>query len=212
MTSRYAQIAFTSQVRGHQAEHGSVRGYDRMAASGPREADRLGEDEEWFIGERDSFYLASISETGWPYVQHRGGPKGFLRPLDGGRALAFADFRGNKQYITTGNLDHDDRVALFLIDYPRRARLKIYGRARTVRAEDEPQLLTAVRDAEYRAVVERVMVIDVEAYDWNCSQHLTPRFSEDEVQEAVRPLRARLDELERENAELRATGRGVRAP
>ncbi|WP_371617035.1 pyridoxamine 5'-phosphate oxidase family protein [Streptomyces sp. NBC_00454] len=196
MTSRYAQIAFTDTVRRHQSAHGSARGYDRMAAAGPCVADRLGPDEAQFIAERDSVYLASVSETGWPYIQHRGGPRGFLRVL-GPDTVAFADYRGNKQYITTGNLDHNDRIALFLMDYQNRARLKLFGRARAVPAGADPELLAAVRDEEYPGEVERIVVISVEAFDWNCSQHLVPRFDRETV-------RAAMADLVRENAELKA--------
>ncbi|MGW4649677.1 pyridoxamine 5'-phosphate oxidase family protein [Kitasatospora sp. NPDC004289] len=202
MTSRYAQIAFTTETKRHQQAHGSARSYERMAA-GAKGADQLGPDEAWFIQERDSFYLASASATGWPYVQHRGGPKGFVKVLDE-RHIAFADYRGNKQYITTGNLDHDSRVSLFLVDYPHRARLKVYGRARAVDVNEDRALIEAVRDKEYSGVPERVMVIEVEAFDWNCSQHITPRFTKEEIETAVEPLTTRLEELERENARLKA--------
>ncbi len=195
MTSRYAQLLFTPSVQRHQAEHGSRASYENMAR-GPREADRLGEHEMTFAATRGSFYMASTGSTGWPYVQHRGGPPGFLRALDD-RTLAFADYRGNKQYITTGNLDTDDRVSLILMDYPARARLKILGRARVVGPDRWPA------PEEHRAVVERVVLIDVEAYDWNCPQHIEPRYTVAELEDRLAPIRERMALLERENARLR---------
>ncbi|GAA2470144.1 pyridoxamine 5'-phosphate oxidase family protein [Streptomyces thermolineatus] len=202
MTHRYAQVAFTEAVRRHQETHRSRSSYARME-QGPPEPDRLGPDELDFVAGRDSFYLASTGETGWPYVQHRGGPRGFLQALDPG-TLAFADYRGNRQYITTGNLDHDDRVSLLLMDYPMQARLKIYGRARAVDASEAGDLVARLHPREVRVPTERVIVIAVEAFDWNCRQHILPRYSVEEVNEAVAPLRLRLEQLEQENAALRA--------
>jgi predicted pyridoxine 5'-phosphate oxidase superfamily flavin-nucleotide-binding protein len=170
---------------------------------GNRKFDRFGENEAAFIAERDSFYMATVSETGWPYVQHRGGPRGFLKLVDD-RTLAFADYRGNRQYISTGNLAADDRACLFLMDYARRARLKIYVRVETLSLDADPDLTALVAMPEYGAKLERVFRLRLEAFDWNCSQHITPRFTEGEVSVAVRPLRERLAELEAENATLRA--------
>ncbi|GAB4588165.1 pyridoxamine 5'-phosphate oxidase family protein [Nocardia sp. IFM 10818] len=201
MTGHYAQIAFTDTVREHQRTHGSLRSYERMAAV-PAVADRLTQDEAWFIAERDSFYLATVSETGWPYIQHRGGPRGFLKVLDA-HTLGFADFRGNRQYISRGNLDHDNRVALFLMDYAARTRLKIMGRARIVEAGDDRELIAALSTADYKAHVERAVLIEVEAFDWNCSQHIPELYPREEVLEAVQGMRERIEELERENAGLR---------
>ncbi|MFC9999941.1 pyridoxamine 5'-phosphate oxidase family protein [Nocardia sp. NPDC127526] len=206
MTGHYAQIAFTDTVREHQRTHGSLRSYERMAAV-PAVADRLTQDEAWFITERDSFYMATVSETGWPYIQHRGGPRGFLKVLDA-HTLGFADFRGNRQYISRGNLDHDDRVALFLMDYAARTRLKIMGRARIVEAGDDPELIASLRTGDYKAHVERAVLIEVEAFDWNCSQHIPELYPREEVLEAVQGMRERIEELERENARLRRTHAG----
>ncbi|NWF27440.1 pyridoxamine 5'-phosphate oxidase family protein [Streptomyces sp. PKU-EA00015] len=199
MTSRYAQLAFTPAVRARQQHHGSRTAYARIE-QGPARADRLGDDEVGFITARDSFYLASTGESGWPYVQHRGGPPGFLRAVDA-TTLAFADFRGNRQYITTGNLQGNDRVALLLMDYPQRIRLKILGTAVT---DDNPgpALLRALTPADYRAVVERVVLITVEAYDWNCPQHITPRYTPQEIEDDHADLCRRLAELQRQNAAL----------
>lgn len=195
--SRFAQLAFTDGVLAQQQVHGSDRAY-RRALDGPAEADRLGPDERAFIAERDSFYLATVSETGWPYIQHRGGPPGFLKVLDD-RTLGFADFRGNRQYITRGNLDHDERVSLFLMDYARRTRLKLLGRARVV--EDDRSLAVA----GYPAKVERAVIIRIEGFDWNCPQHIPQMFPRDAVEHALGHLRERIAELERENARLRGT-------
>ncbi|WP_280304808.1 pyridoxamine 5'-phosphate oxidase family protein [Nocardia neocaledoniensis] len=201
MTGHYAQVAFTPLVREHQRAHGSLRSYERMAQV-PAEADRIGPDEAAFIGERDSFYLATVGETGWPYIQHRGGAPGFLRVLDS-RTLAFADFRGNKQYISRGNLDHDNRVSLFLMDYAAQARMKIFGRARAVEAADDPELVASLAVDGYRAHVERAVVIEVEAFDWNCRQHIPALYPRAAVAEAMGVLRERIAELEAENARLR---------
>ncbi|MBF6326653.1 pyridoxamine 5'-phosphate oxidase family protein [Nocardia cyriacigeorgica] len=201
MTGRYGQIAFTPLVREHQREHGSLRGYERMTQV-PEVADRIGPDEAWFIGERDSFYLATVGETGWPYIQHRGGAPGFLRVLDP-NTLGFADFRGNKQYISRGNLDHDNRVALFLMDYATRSRMKIFGRARTVEATDDPALIASLAIEGYRAQVERAVLIEVEAFDWNCRQHIPVLYPQAEVAEAMQSLRDRIADLEGEIARLR---------
>ncbi|RTL74908.1 MAG: pyridoxamine 5-phosphate oxidase, partial [Bradyrhizobiaceae bacterium] len=154
------------------------------------------------IAERDSFYIATSSENGWPYIQHRGGPKGFLRVLDD-KTLAFADYRGNRQYITTGNLAANDRVCLFLMDYPRRGRLKVYARAEVKEVRDDASLVDRFANPGYKAKVERVMILHLEAFDWNCSQHITPRFTEEELAEALEPVRAHLAELEAENMRLR---------
>ncbi|WP_018349800.1 pyridoxamine 5'-phosphate oxidase family protein [Longispora albida] len=201
MTSRFAQLAFTPGVQAQQQAHGSDRAYRRML-EGPQAADRLGPDERWFIGERESFYLGTVSETGWPYIQHRGGPPGFLKVLDDA-TLGFADFRGNRQYISTGNLGHDPRVSLFLMDYARRSRLKILGRARAV--EGDAGLLSELTVPGYKATAERAIVIDVEAYDWNCPQHIPALYPVDAVRETITQLHDRIADLERENARLRAT-------
>jgi len=165
--------------------------------------DRFSHREAAFIAERDSFYLATVSQTGWPYIQHRGGPPGFLRLLDE-RTLGFADFRGNRQYLTLGNLAGVERVALFLMDYPRRRRLKILARMAAHDLTAEPDLAARLATPGYRAAVERGFVLELQAFDWNCGQHITPRFTAAEVEVAIAPLRARLEELEAENARLRS--------
>lgn len=199
MSNRFAQLAFTPGVQRHQRQHGSDRAYRGMMA-GPAEVDRLGPDEMLFLSERDSFYLGTVGETGWPYIQHRGGPTGFLKVLDE-NTIGFADLRGNRQYITRGNLDHDDRVSLFLMDYANRTRLKILGRARAV--EDDADLIGRLSVGGYPAKVERAIVIDVEGINWNCQQHIPQLFPADAVHEALDSLRQRIAELEQQNAELR---------
>lgn len=175
MPNRFSDLAFTPAVKEAQAEHGSARQYDRMQEFGP-ENSLLGSAEAEFIRARDSFYMATVSETGWPYVQHRGGPKGFVQVLDE-KTLAFPDFRGNRQYISVGNASRNDRVALILMDYPNQARLKILGHLSEADIAAYPQL----KLAGYRAVPERALVVHVEAFDWNCPQHITPRYTVDEL-------------------------------
>ena len=156
-----------------------------------------------FISARDSFYLASMSQTGWPYVQHRGGPPGFLRVLDE-RTLGFADYRGNRQYLTLGAIAGDDRVALILMDYPRRRRLKILAHMSAHDLTAEPELAARLATSGYRGVAERGFTLRLEAFDWNCPQHITPRFTAAEIEAASAPLHARIAALEAENAQLRA--------
>lgn len=195
MSHKFAEIAFTPTVREQQELHGSRSRYERMEElAGPN--DELGPDEAEFIAERDSFYMATVSETGWPYVQHRGGPPGFLKAVSPKRLL-MPDFKGNAQYVSVGNAATNDRVAMILMDYPNRRRLKILGRLRTLTpAEAGPELMRAVEPRDYRARIERVFVIDVEAFDWNCPQHVTPRYTAAQVEEITAPLRARIAELE----------------
>ena len=202
MSQRFAQLAFTPAVQQEQTMHNSRAQYERAAHSGDA-GDRLGPDEREFIATRDGFYMATVSETGWPYIQYRGGQKGFLRVLDD-RTLGFADLRGNRQYITTGNLRGNDRVALFLMDYPTQSRLKILGRVEmreeTREAED---WIAKLRVPAEPTPPERAFVIHVEAFDWNCQQHITPRYTQEEVAELVAPMRRRMEALEREVARLR---------
>ena len=201
MPNRYAEIAFTPSVKAAQTAEGSRAMMAAVEAAASGAAPLIGEDERLLITTRDSFYQASVSETGWPYVQHKGGPPGFLKVLDE-RRIGYADFRGNRQYVSLGNLAADARVCLFLVDYPSRLRLKILGRAR---GTTEPGEVEALRVEGYRAVVERGWVIDVEGLDWNCSRHITRRFSAHDVMQVVGPLQARVSELEAELAALRGS-------
>ena len=167
----------------------------RAAAVPPAGRDRLTEAEISFIAERDSFYLASVSPTGWPYIQHRGGEAGFLRVLSPSQ-LAFADFKGNRQLLSTGHVAANNRVSLFLMDYPQRIRLKILGHATVLDAREHPDRVKAIAGPAFAARTERLFVIDVESFDWNCPQYITPRYTATEVESAVAGLRARMRELE----------------
>jgi predicted pyridoxine 5'-phosphate oxidase superfamily flavin-nucleotide-binding protein len=197
----FGTIAFTPIVKRLQELYGSRAQYERMEKSGASQ-DRLTEFEKEFLADRDMFYWATTGATGWPYVQHRGGPKGFLKVIDE-RTLAFADFRGNKQYISTGNLMSDDRAAIILVDYPRQARLKILGHVDIFEGAKAETWLPRVRVAGYKAVIERVFVIHIEAYDWNCPQHITPRYTAEEIRNATRATEEQLGALELENKVLR---------
>ncbi len=190
MARRFAELMFTPHVKAVQERQGSRGAYERMEEADASALDHLGEVERVFIAARDSFYLATVSETGWPYVQHRGGPKGFLKVLDD-RTIGFADYRGNRQYVSVGNLENDDRISLFLMDYPNRRRLKIVGHARIADIRSEPEMLERLRDLEYDARIERGMVIRIEGFDWNCPQHITPRFTETEIRELIAPVLTR---------------------
>ena len=192
MGHKFAEIAFTPSVQRVQERMGSRRSYLRLE-QGDAHHDVLGPKEAAFIAERDSFYMATVGETGWPYIQHRGGPPGFIRVLDE-KTIGFADFRGNRQYVSVGNLDIDDRVSLILMDYPNRARLKILGRARLVGLDDQ-DTLEKLSTPGYRAVVERGFVIRIEAFDWNCPQHITPRYTLSEIDNATASLHQRLAEI-----------------
>jgi predicted pyridoxine 5'-phosphate oxidase superfamily flavin-nucleotide-binding protein len=196
----FAEIAFTPAVQALQEAHGSRAAYARMQA---RSGEGLGEREVDFLSRADSFFLATVSETGWPYVQHRGGPRGFVKVVSPAR-IAFADFGGNRQFVSAGNASRDDRASIIVMDYPNRARLKLLGRLRFEPfADADPELVFAVELPDYRARMERVAVIDVEAYDWNCPQHITQRFTLEEVEAASKPLHERIRQLETEVAELR---------
>lgn len=173
------------------------------AADIDRPSNRFGDAEAAFIGERDSVYLASVAQTGWPYIQHRGGPKGFLRVLDT-VTLGFANYRSNRQYLSLGNTAADDRVALFLMDYPHRRRLKVLAHMTAHDLKAEPELAAKLATPGYRGLPERGFILRLEAFDWNCPQHITPRFTALEVEAASAPLREQLAELELENSRLRA--------
>jgi uncharacterized protein len=172
--------------------------YYGRAQALPPEADRdpLGAEEVEFIARRDSFYMATVTSDGWPYIQHRGGSPGFLKVVNP-HSLAFADYKGNRQLLSTGNLTANNRVALFSMDYPRRERLKILGHACVEDARERPELVEQLADAPERRLVERLLLIDVVSFDWNCPKYITPRYSEEEVRQAVEPLKRRVAELER---------------
>ena len=200
MPNPFAEIAFTDSVKNTQEHYGTRRANQRLA-----DADRLDEltrNEAQFIAERDGFYIATVNENGHPYVQFRGGPKGFLKTLDD-RTLGFADFRGNLQYISVGNLHANNKAAIFLMDYPNQARLKIFAEIEVIDAADDPALIEKLRMPDYSAKIERAMILHVKAYDWNCPQHITPRFTQQEIAAASAPLRAELAHLKAELTELK---------
>jgi predicted pyridoxine 5'-phosphate oxidase superfamily flavin-nucleotide-binding protein len=194
MSGYTSDVAFTSAVKAWQERRGSRKAYARMEAKGGWRSEVTPELAD-FLAERESFYLATASAEGQPYVQHRGGPKGFLKVLDA-RRLAFADFGGNKQYISAGNLSENDRAQIFLMDYAGRRRIKVWGRARVV--EDDPALLERLADPVYKAKPERAIVFDIEAWDVNCPQHILPRYTEEQIKPAFAKLEARILELEAE--------------
>lgn len=194
MPHGFASIAFTPTVRKLQEEAGSRASYARMEGAEGNANGVLGEAEASFLASRDSFYMGTVGETGWPYVQHRGGQPGFVRVLDES-TIGFADLRGNRQYVSVGNLAGDDRVSLFFMDYPNRRRLKVFGHARIVGLDDR-ETLARLEPAGATGRVERGVVIRVAGFDWNCPQHITPRFTLDEVRGQVEPLQRRIVELE----------------
>ncbi|MET0444312.1 MAG: pyridoxamine 5'-phosphate oxidase family protein [Pseudorhodoplanes sp.] len=205
MSYGFMDIAATPSVKAAQAENGSAHLWTDF--KGHRAFDRFTENEVEFLAERDSFYIATVSETGWPYVQHRGGPRGILRVIDD-RTLAFADFAGNRQYISLGNLGADGRVSLILMDYANRRRLKIFAHAEVKSVADNPDLAAKVATPGYRGKVERIFVLHLDAFDWNCPQHITRRFDEADVVKAVGSLQARIEALEAENTALREKAAG----
>jgi predicted pyridoxine 5'-phosphate oxidase superfamily flavin-nucleotide-binding protein len=212
MRHRYLEIASTPSVRAARAHYGGAAQRTLAEAASPVDETvrnhRLGAAEQEFIAARDGFYLASVSETGWPYVQFRGGPIGFLRVVDD-QSLGFADFRGNRQYITTGNVQANDRVSLFLMDYAHRQRLKIFGRMRIIDAADDPVLTERLAMPGYSGRIERAVLITVEAFDWNCPQHITPRFTEAELEAVLEPVRNELADLRREKERLQREVRDI---
>lgn len=199
-----SDIAFTPSVKAIQERLGSRKGYASMEQRGGW-SDEITEDLAAFIAERDSIYLATATADGRPYIQHRGGPPGFLKVLDE-RRLAFADFSGNRQYLSMGNLAENDKAFLFLMDYANRRRIKIWGRAEFV---DDAALIAKLVDEDYEAKVERAFVFHVEAWDVNCPQHIVPRFTEQEVRPRLEYLESEVRRLEVENATLRARLDGV---
>lgn len=199
MTHRYHETAFTPVVQRLQEKAGSREAYAR---AGQRSNDRFTDREDGFIAARDGFYLASVSETGWPYVQFRGGAVGFVQVLDA-TTLGWADFRGNQQFVTAGNVAADDRVALFFMDYPNRRRLKLFGHLAYTDAADEPELAARLAIPGYRAKVDRVAFVRLEAFDWNCPQQIPQRFTLAELADTLAPVHAAVAALERENRELR---------
>lgn len=210
MGRAYSDITFTPAVREVQETMGSRARYGFLDRMEDRQ-DSLGKREIAFIEERDHFFQATVNQDGWPYVQHRGGPAGFLRAIDA-KTLAFADFRGNLQYLSVGNLKTDDRISMILVDYAEQVRLKIIGRARTLEAAEDPALMERLRVPGYAGRIERAFVITVEGYDWNCPQHITPRYTEQEIGAMTAPLHAQIRRLQEELAVLTAAKAEPPAP
>ena len=203
MAYSFGSLVFTPTIKAMQERYGSRPAYAKREASA-FVAEPIGPSEAQFLAECDSFYMASVGESGWPYVQHRGGPKGFLKVIDD-RTIAFADYRGNKQYISSGNFMTEDRVALILVDYDRVVAGFAHplGQVKIFEGAEARVWTERVREPGYDAVIERVFVISVKASDWNCQQHITPRFTEEQIRVALEPVEKRMRELERENEELR---------
>jgi len=183
MTDNFTELAFTESVKALQEKYGTRTAYSRMERGG-KFRNQLTWQEKKHIADRDGFYLASVGKNGWPYMQFRGGPKGFLKAIDDHR-LAFADFRGNGQYISTGNFIDNNKTMLFLMDYPNKRRLKIWAEAEVLEAADHPELAQQLIMPAYEAIVERIIVFKVHAFDWNCPQHIIPRYSEEEIQNGM---------------------------
>lgn len=203
MTHRFAELMFTPDVQALQELHGSRAAYARFAHPDAPANDRFSEDEAAFIAARDSFYLASVSSSGWPYVQHRGGPAGFLQALDE-KTLAFPDYRGNRQYVSVGNVRTEDRIAMILVDYPNQTRLKILGRARALGLEEAAPVLARLSTLPKGARAERAILVTLEAFDWNCPQHITPRYTKPQVEAALAPILEELEAMRAENTRLKA--------
>lgn len=206
MSRAFSDLAFTPDVQAQQSRMGSRGAYARLDHAEDRR-DALTARESEFIGQRDGFYQATVSQTGWPYVQFRGGPAGFLKVRDP-RTLAYADLRGNRQYVSVGNLQRNDRVSLILMDYAQQRRLKIMGRVRLVEAAEDAALMAELAMTGETSPVERAVLITVEAYDWNCPQHITPRFTEEEIRAAVAPLHEQIARLRSELAQARQGSAG----
>lgn len=209
MPNAFATISFTESVKAAQTRYGSREsnlGFE--LADDPK--NEIGEFEAEFIAARDSLYQATISENGWPYVQHRGGPQGFLKVLDA-RTIGFADFRGNRQYLSVGNLNANPRISIILMDYPNRRRLKIWGTTRVIHQNEEPELISRLEVSSYRARVERGILIQVEAVEWNCPQHIIPRYTEAEMDEVLKPLIEENQQLRAQNtsqSQMQSIGQG----
>lgn len=196
MANNYLEIAFTESVKAEQEKYGSRRQYAR--AETVRRGTELSFAEADFIAARDSFYLATVNENGFPYVQFRGGAAGFLQVLDA-TTLGYADFKGNLQYISVGNLTKNNRASLILMDYPNRQRLKIFAKIEVIEAGDAPELILKLENPNYKAKIERAMILKIEAFDWNCPQHITPRYTIEEIREMNQPLYEQLEKLTAEN-------------
>lgn len=205
MSHRFFDLTFTESVRNAQERYGSRRSYSRFER-GPSDFVGLSGNEKDFIEQRDEFHMATVNGDGQPYIQFRGGPRGFLKILDD-RTLGFADFRGNMQYVSVGNIRENRKVALFLMDYPNRARLKILASAEIRDASDDPELIEKLSPQGYEARIERAVILKVEAFDWNCPQHITSRYTIDEIKEMITPMYEHIAKLEAQIEKLKAKQR-----
>lgn len=204
MSKHFYEKMFTESVKKAQEHYGSRKAFERMESrSVSGETAILGDAEVDFIESRDGFYMATVNENGQPYIQFRGGPTGFLKVLDD-KTLAYADFRGNLQYISIGNLNANDKAALFLMDYAHQRRLKLLVRVEVRDAVDAPELIAKLAMSDYKAKIERAMILRIEAFDWNCPQHITPRYTADEIKDMLVPLNEYISKLEGELAQLKS--------
>ncbi|WP_350336131.1 pyridoxamine 5'-phosphate oxidase family protein [Coralliovum pocilloporae] len=202
MVRAFTELTFTPTVLDLQKEDGSSGLYAPFMEADADRRDRLGDAEAEFIHQRDGFYQASVAETGWPYVQFKGGPRGFLNVLDE-KTIGYADYRGNRQHLSAGNLTADSRVSLILMDYPNRRRLKLWGRARLTSRKDAPDLVQSLHVDGYKALPERAILITVEAFDWNCPAHIPQRMTLEELEPQITPFREKMEDLIRENTALK---------
>lgn len=201
MSHKFFDLTFTPSVKAAQEHYGTRRNYARFEGGEP-DFYGLSDTETDFIEARDGFYMATVNEDGQPYIQFRGGPKGFLKVLDD-RTLGYADFRGNLQYISVGNLKANDKAALFLMDYPNQARLKLLVRVEVKDASEAPEIIEKLTMPGYKAKIERAMILHVEAFDWNCPQHITQRYTMDEIRMMTAPMTEHIEKLEKEIEELK---------
>lgn len=203
MSHKFYDLTFTPAVKAAQEHYGTRRSYARFEGGEP-EFDSLTDAEIDFIGERDGFYMATVGDGEQPYIQFRGGPKGFLKVLDD-KTLGFADFRGNRQYISVGNLATHKKAALILMDHAAQRRLKILVQVEVKDAADDPETIAQLTMLGYKAKVERAMILHVEAFDWNCPQHITPRYTMDEIRAMTAPLHEHIEKLEAEIEKLKVS-------
>lgn len=203
MTSAFAKMTFTPAVLELQERYGSRQAYSNLLDENADPGNQAGPVEASFISARDGFYQSTISDNGWPYVQFKGGPRGFLKVIDE-QTIAYADFSGNRQYLSAGNLTTNNRVTLILVDYPNKRRLKIWGRAKLLDMDEDPKLIDSLNDDTYDAKVERAVVITLEALSWNCPQHLPQRFTVEELNQQLVPIFSELERLKAENKKLQA--------
>jgi uncharacterized protein len=183
MAKNFMELAFTDSVRKVQEQYGTRAPYQKMESKDEFRT-KLTWQEKSYIKNRDSFYMSSVGENGWPYMQFRGGPKGFLKVIDT-NVLTYADFQGNGQYISTGNINATKKTVLFLMDYTQQQRLKIWAEAEVMHAADYPEFLEKLEMPDYKATVERIFIFKVHAFDWNCPQHITPRYTKEEIEKGL---------------------------